>query len=746
MRGPLSIHTYITALVVGTILPFLVFGGLLMDRSAIDQEELIASTVRTAAQGAAADVDRLVSGLQSQLLALADSQSLQSGDLAAFHAQATRLVQRQDLTAVLYDTTGQQLANTAVPYGVDLPAEPKMTSGVVQTGQAVITDVAPDPRTGTPVVNIAVPVMRDDKLVYVLTLQISNAIAAVMVQQFAPPEQSAGIVDRQGVIIYRTHEPERFVGVRTTDDFINATRGPDQGSFLSSTRTGIPNYIAFSRIKRAGWVLAVAIPRHVLFAPVRQSLHRLIAMGAALLLVAGLVAWFVGRAITRPVSGLSRFALALGAGERIDQPPPTRIREVNAVSVAMLAAARSLREQIVQREDATDALHTEAGNRRRVEQQLVQAQKMEAVGQLTGGLAHDFNNLLAIIIGNLDMLREQWTHEPENDELVTGALDAALRGAELTRLMLAFARRQPLQPERCDINRVITFIIRLLRRTLGEDITIDLHLADDLWPALIDRVQLEAAITNLATNARHAMPSGGRLTIATRNTLLDEDYAAAHAELAPGDYVAIEVSDTGTGMPPEVLERIFEPFYTTKGPGQGTGLGLSMVFGFLKQSGGHINVYSEVGEGTAFRLYLPPARGDAKPDDGVEQHPAESGNNETILTVEDSAGLRQVLARQLTAAGYRVLQAENARAALDQIESNAVIDLLLTDIVMPGGMNGYELARAAAQLRPELKTLLTTGFADMPNGGPAAMSSLRILRKPYRRDELLRLVRDALNG
>jgi CheY-like chemotaxis protein len=231
----------------------------------------------------------------------------------------------------------------------------------------------------------------------------------------------------------------------------------------------------------------------------------------------------------------------------------------------------------------------------------------------------------------------------------------------------------------------------------------------------------------------------------TRNTRLDEDYAVAHTELAPGDYASIEVSDTGTGMAPELLDRIFEPFFTTKEPGQGTGLGLSMVFGFLKQSGGHINVYSEVGEGTTFRLYLPPTSEVAASGGTVAEPPPEPGRNETILVVEDSAGLRRVLTRQLTAAGYRVLAVENARTAIEHIETPEVIDLLLTDIVMPGGMNGHELARVAVQLRPNLKTLLTTGFSDMANGGVVVPSSTRILRKPYRKDELLRLVRDALN-
>ena len=253
---------------------------------------------------------------------------------------------------------------------------------------------------------------------------------------------------------------------------------------------------------------------------------------------------------------------------------------------------------------SNEALKTEISERRQAEAQLIQAQKMEAIGNLTGGMAHDFNNLLGIIIGNLDLLRDLHSSDPDADELAGEALSAALRGADLTRRLLAFARRQPLQPTKTDLNELIAGIVKLLERTLGEDIQITLDLNPDTWSVVVDPAQLESALTNLATNARDAMSGGGQLIIVTGNRELDADYASQHAEVRPGEYAVIEVSDTGSGMPPEVASRIFEPFYTTKEQGKGTGLGLSMVFGFIKQSGGHINVYSEVGIGTTFRLYL----------------------------------------------------------------------------------------------------------------------------------------------
>ena len=343
-------------------------------------------------------------------------------------------------------------------------------------------------------------------------------------------------------------------------------------------------------------------------------------------------------------------------------------------------------------------------------EQLRHSQKMEAVGQLTGGLAHDFNNLLAIIIGNLDMLREIRAEDPVTDELVRDALDSALRGADLTRRLLAFARRQPLQPERVEINEVIGAIVRLLTRTLGENITIEMSLAANVWPVQIDRAQFEAVIANLATNARDAMPRGGALLIDTRNGRLDAAYAAAHTDVTPGDYVVVEVSDSGTGMPPDILSRIFEPFFTTKEQGKGTGLGLSMVFGFMKQSGGHITVYSEPGKGTTFRLYLPRLSDTVTAREERSDQPASLGGSETILVVEDNAGLRRIVVRQLGEAGYRVLEAPDAEAAMTIIDSPEPIHLLLTDVVMPGAMDGRDLARVAVARRPLLRTLLTSGF------------------------------------
>jgi CheY-like chemotaxis protein len=371
---------------------------------------------------------------------------------------------------------------------------------------------------------------------------------------------------------------------------------------------------------------------------------------------------------------------------------------------------------------------------------------MEAIGNLTGGMAHDFNNLLGIIIGNLDLLSDHARLDPADRDLLHDALDAASRGADLTRRLLAFARRQPLQPRRIEMNQMVAGIAGLLGRTLGEHIPISLNLADDIWPVRADPAQLEAALVNLATNARDAMPGGGRLIIATGNRQLDEDYAATHAELTPGDYVLIEVSDTGTGIPPEILAHIFEPFFTTKEPGQGTGLGLSMVFGFVKQSGGHLNVYSEPGAGTTFRLYLPRDRQGAETAAPSEVKASAAGSGETVLVVEDNPGMRRVVQRQLTELGYRVIEADGAAAALAVMEREPP-SLLFSDIVMPGEMNGIALAREARARWPAIRVILTSGFPDTRLGGDSdVVPGIRLLSKPYRRAELAEALREALEA
>lgn len=385
--------------------------------------------------------------------------------------------------------------------------------------------------------------------------------------------------------------------------------------------------------------------------------------------------------------------------------------------------------------------------RKSLASQLYQAQKMEAVGQLTGGIAHDFNNILGIAIGNLDLLAEETEADPEKTELVEAAQSALLKGADLTRQLLAFSRRQPLQPQRVHLEDRMAASIRMLERTLGEQIEISFRTSRPLWSVAVDVAQLEAAITNLAINARDSMPQGGTLSIELRNSGLDSDYVASNPDAMAGDYVLIEVSDTGAGMTPEILAHAFEPFFTTKPLGKGTGLGLSMVYGFIKQSGGHVKIYSEVGHGTSVKLYLP--RADDRMNTGVSDGSvgAIQGGTEMVLVVEDNPDVRRVVARQLHSLGYRLVEAQDAPSALVHLRGAGHFDLLFTDVVMPHGMSGFDLAKEAGMLRPDLKVLFTSGFPGTtmtpPQGVPGGVP---LLSKPYRKQDLARAVRAALDG
>jgi signal transduction histidine kinase len=382
------------------------------------------------------------------------------------------------------------------------------------------------------------------------------------------------------------------------------------------------------------------------------------------------------------------------------------------------------------------------------QQQLLQAQKMEAVGQLTGGIAHDFNNLLTIIIGNVEAFASVFDGEPRAKEFADMALKASLRGADLTRQLLAFSRQQRLQPRVIDLNELVKGVTSLLRRTIGTNIEIRTELDDDLWLAEVDAAQVESALVNLAVNARDAMPGGGQLTIETANKVLDSPYAET-VGIAAGSYAMLAVTDTGAGIPPAILNRVFDPFFTTKEVGKGTGLGLSMVYGFAKQSGGHVKIYSEEGHGTAVRLYLPRARQDAVAPNAADEPDGTrlTGNGECILVVEDNEDVRALVTRHLDELGYRVLLAGNAAEALKVVESPEKLDMLFTDVVMPGKVTCEDLVKRAREVRPNLAVLLTSGFSEAAMQGTLlANNQNALLSKPYRKQDLALKVREILRS
>jgi PAS domain S-box-containing protein len=432
-----------------------------------------------------------------------------------------------------------------------------------------------------------------------------------------------------------------------------------------------------------------------------------------------------------------------------------------AVAIDNVHLARAAQTEIAERTRAQEALRDLNANLEReiaertrqlraTEEMVRQAQKMEAVGQLTGGVAHDFNNILQVILGNLDVVRRLVPAEGAGriQRSVEHALNGARQAASLTQRLLAFSRRQPLDPKPVDVNSLVGGMADLLNRSLGETVGVETVRGAGLWKIEVDPNALESAILNLAVNARDAMPQGGRLTIETVNAYIDEPYAISHAEVAPGQYVLICVSDSGIGMDSETLKRAFEPFFTTKPVGQGTGLGLSQVYGFVKQSGGHVKIYSEVGQGTTVKIYLPRFEASSAESDIVPAMPVPEGTlQEAVLVVEDEEAVRAYSVEALRDLGYRVLEAADGPSALRLLQSAGHIELLFTDVVLPGGMTGAQLAAQVQALRPEIKVLFTTGYARNAIFHHGRLDKgVQLITKPFSYADLAAKVRDVLDG
>ncbi len=428
-----------------------------------------------------------------------------------------------------------------------------------------------------------------------------------------------------------------------------------------------------------------------------------------------------------------------------------------AIAIDNARLFREVERELAERGRAEEALQalnagleqrvaSEIAERMKAEEALRQSQKMEALGQLTGGVAHDFNNLLQVISGNLQLLTKDVAGNQRAVRRVENALAGVQRGSKLASQLLAFGRRQPLEPKVVNIGRFLTGMEELLRRTLGEDIEIETIRSGGLWNVLVDPTQIENALLNLAINARDAMEGGGKLTIEAGNAFLDDNYVRQHADVPAGQYVMLAVTDTGTGMPPEVVEQVFQPFFSTKPVGKGTGLGLSMVYGFVKQSGGHVKIYSEVGQGTTVKIYFPRVQRSEDLVTEADFGPV-TGGTETILVAEDDEQVRTTVVEMLGDLGYAVLKAKDAAGALSVIESGVLVDLLFTDVVMPGALKSTELARHARERLPDIAVLFTSGYTEnsIVHGGRLD-PGVDLLSKPYTREALARKIRHVLNG
>jgi signal transduction histidine kinase/CheY-like chemotaxis protein len=551
-------------------------------------------------------------------------------------------------------------------------------------------------------------------------------------------EKEILLVDSQGTVLVAPKgggwsEP---VGASIAGaDLFRFAAAPDREPFREVTdregRTQVWAVAGSPSIRKAGLYVMVGRSKDGLVAAANRRLYEDMAIlaVASLLLLAGV--WILATvSVGRQVGRLATMAKRLGLGDLSARIPPPHPRgELGGLMTLLNGTAQSLEQQ---RAAIADLSH-----------KLSQSQKMEAMGQLTGGVAHDFNNLLTVILGNSEHLADRLAGNKELHRIAGDIATAAERGSDLTRSLLAFARKQPLRPREIDIAKKVVGMEQLLRRSLGEHIECSFAFGADLWLTSVDPGQLATALLNLVLNARDAMPDGGRLTVEVRNISIDESDLDVNGEPRPGDYVMVAVTDTGSGMTTEVAGRAFEPFFTTKEVGKGTGLGLSMVYGFAQQSGGLVQLQSVPGQGSVLRLFFPRIAATLNQDPTPAERIAAPDGSETILVVEDDDMVRAYVESELRTLGYRVIATSNGPAALDVLRQPGDIHLLFTDVVMPGGMFGPELARQATVLRPDLKVLFTSGYSQNPVETPDGVDA-RILTKPFKRQDLAAMLRSAL--
>jgi PAS domain S-box-containing protein len=772
-RSGWGIKTYLLALVLSSLLPLTVFATYLSYETSQGQLETIKTSIVSTTRALAAAVDEHIRVRQAMLMELARSERLAAGNLAGFHAEMvslSRLLHGTIITLVRSD--GTRALFSSVPPDAVVPGTSQLglVRRVFETGMPQVSDVFVAAMTHAPIAVIAVPVKNQGAVVYSLNLTLDPAdFIRLLTAHDLPSNWLSAIVDRNGRFLARVPDNEKRVGELASEGWraaINAS--PDEAWDHFNSLEGGSVYNGHSRAQESGFIVGIGVPASVIEGPFHRSLRDLLIGGCVAVGLGTVIAALVSRRLANGLRQVTAAAEQVPMG-RCDAPQTTRVAEIDHITAALIASAQMILERTGQRDEADRVVRqtaeelrlvngtleqrvaTETADRQRAEAALRQAQKMEAIGQLTGGVAHDFNNLLQVISGNLEALRARVPGEEtaQNSQIcryADVAMGAAERGATLTQRLLAFSRQQPLTPEVSDPNALVGGMSDLIRGTIGETISIETVLADDIWRILVDTNQLESAVLNLAVNARDAMPHGGKLTIKTVNAhrdVEDKDWPAG----STAQYVAICVTDTGDGMTLEVMEKVFEPFFTTKPVGQGSGLGLSQVYGFVKQSNGHVTISSWVGTGTTVKIYLPRTHVEAVALRQNLQRISHGGGDTVVLVVEDDPDVRSITVGMLEGLGYRVLEARDGGEALRLFHTAPDIGLMLADVGLPGDYNGRELADKVRRQRPKLKVLLTTGYAYSSIVHDGRLDpGLDLILKPFSSVSLANKISDVLRA
>ena len=733
-------------LVLGLALPLnLVIGGViwgLVQRANEAQRTSLLYAARSIAAGVDAELGKYVALGE----ALSRSPALLDDNLDAFEVEARRAFPIGAGTgAMVGDADGQQLLNPFAQPGQALPRRNPLAIAAQRrafaTRSMVITDLMIGPLTQDWIANIEVPIFKGDQPFRGLAIVMRQREFLRLLSAHAVPKNwLVGIIDGEGRIIARV--PSVPVGQLASEGW-RATKG-QTGLFEFTSLEGDALIRANAHPSMSNWTVGVSVKKAEMQAAAWTTVRWAVLLGAGLSAASLLLAWFLARQITRPIDQLRQaFAdVSVEPGRPIKMGPPeilqlqdtlhrSTVERTNA-NRALMAAHSKLEREMALREEAQAA--------------LAQSQRMDALGQLAGGMAHDFNNVLAAISCYLDAATPHGA-DKKIREAIQDAEDAIQMGASLTRRLLTLSRPHGVGLERLDLNDRVTGTQELLRRTLGEQVTISLRLSPDPCHTSANPGDVDNAILNLAINARDAMPSGGTLTIETRHVSFGGDLAGRIPNARPGEYVALTVSDTGRGMTPEVFKHAMEPFFTTKDPGKGTGLGLATVYGVVRQSGGFISIDSIVGKGTSVHLNFPkaepgPVVNTARPS--TKQVPL--GNGERILVVEDNDIVREATVSRLKSLGYAAFEAKTGPEAITLLKSGEPIALVFSDILMPGGMSGYDVAETICSMKPELKVLLTTGYSEIPVAVSEGAPNVQVLGKPYTRKQLACALREALDG
>jgi signal transduction histidine kinase len=698
------------------------------------------------ARSMAATLERELGSAIAGMNALALSPRLQVNDLDGFRELALRYVATAPAGSniVLLDRSGQHLVNTKYPPGAALPhrdpaVNTDLTDPLFATGSPMISNLTKRGANGTLVASAEVPVLRDGHVIYDLSLVLpASRFEEILSAQRLPRNVIASVFDRNGINVARVPNADLFVGHAASPSLLQALQTQDEGVLTTTSLEGVRLLSAFAHTQPSGWCVAMGVPEADLRAPLLRALRLAAGAGIVGFLISSAIAWLLAQRILQPIRTLTRLA----TDPSHDSGASLGLEELDAVAAA-------LRRSLLDRQAAMDQLQSlneglearirqEAASRVRAQEQLAQAQRMEALGQLAGGIAHDFNNVLQAISGGLSLIQRRAGDAAAVNRLAEMASSAAARGASITGRLLTFARRGELAGVPIEPHALLEGLREMLTHILGAGITVQV-VADTPLPCLqADRAQLETVLVNLTVNARDAMPDGGLVTLTAAAETITPN-TQPDGELEPGQYVRISLRDTGVGMTPEILARACEPFFTTKEPGQGTGLGLAMARGFAKQSGGALRIESEPGAGTVVSLWFPQSTAEAEQ---AQATPAPSPEPPSLpmrlMLVDDDSMVREVMAGELEARGFVVTTACDGPAALNLLDTGQVMDLVITDYAMPK-MDGLTLIRQMRQRRPNLPALLLTGYAE----GTAEVSLSEaqnrltvLLRKPIGGDEL----------